>query len=89
MVSMSELYLKLQTVRLESYPIEVGKVTQHIAGYAILDVISNELVRMGGNAPYLPAGGKAACDEIVLTGLIGAPLLYISSEKQKMHIIKN
>ena len=84
---MSKIYTNLKTVKLVNYPIKNENWVQHLDGHAILDLKSNELVRMGNNGPYIPAGGKKACDQIVASGLIGEPLIYRSNEKQKAQIV--
>lgn len=79
-------YFNLEVVKLVDYRVEVSGGYILLNGFALFDTAKEELVRMGRNAPYLPAGKKKACEIIVLSGLIGEPLLYVSSEEQRKSI---
>ncbi len=82
----ANLYTKIKTVYLNGYiAIHKGK-TYDLTGYALFDTLRGELIRIGGDLPYLPAGGRSGCETIVASGLVGVPDLYVSSQAQRKRI---
>ena len=81
-----DLYMQLKTVKLVNYKVSTNVGYRLLNGFALLDTGVDELVRMGNNKPYMPAGGKNATDSIVKSGLIGLPELYVSNNEQRASI---
>jgi len=82
----ANLYTKIKTVYLDGYiGVHKGKACE-LTGYALFDILRGELIRIGSDLPYLPAGGQSACEAIVESGLAGVPDLYVSSPEQRKRI---
>lgn len=82
----ANVYTKIKTVYLNEFKVTRNNKEHTLTGYALFDTLRGQLIRIGDELPYFPAGGQDACESIVSSGLVGVPELYISTAEQRKRI---
>lgn len=83
---MDNLYKHLQAVKVVDMKMPHALGYTLLSGFGLLDTQRNELVKMGGDRPYV-LKRKKDIQTIVDSGLIGAPEIYKITKAQRSCLV--